>query len=143
MNLAAFQILRNGLKMNAAPATAQARKVFEDGLREEMLATGLFEDVEVGSSDDADRNVIALCTYRADVDDDATVLAIQMAWAGLAFHHWEAHAFLTADGHVEFQAATLDRPAGRYVSVHLVAQRAAEMPQQRRHEEAPILAYSA
>ncbi len=143
MNLAAFQILRNGLKMNAAPATAQARRAFETGLREELLATGLFEDIEVGSSDDADRHVVALGTYRADVDDDATVLAIQLAWAGLAFHHWEAHAFLTADGHVELQAATLDRPGGRFVTVHLIAQRAAEMPEQRRHEEARILAYSA
>lgn len=125
MNLIAFQSLRNGLQMNAAPATSQVRKVLEAGLREELLASRLFEDVEIGSSDDADRLVLALCTYSAGVDDEVSARAIERAWSALAFDHWEAHAFLVEDGHVELQAATLDRPGGRYLTVHLVAQRAA------------------
>ena len=125
MNLIAFQSLRNGLQMNAVPATSQVRKVLEVGLREELLASRLFEDVEIGSSDDADRLVVALCTYGAGVDDEVAAQAVGRAWSVLAFDHWESHAFLVEDGHVELQAATLDRPNGRYLTVHLVAQRAA------------------
>lgn len=125
MRLVAFQMLRSGLQMNAAPVTSQVREVVETGLLEELDATGLFEEIEVGSSDDPSRLVLALCTFRADVSEAEAERAIERAWTALAFHHWSAHAFLTEDGHVELQAATLDRPGGRFVSVHLVAQRAA------------------
>jgi hypothetical protein len=156
MNLVAFQSLRSGLQRNATPATSQVRKVVEAGLREELLASGLFDDVEVGSGEDGERLLVALCTYRADVDDEVAAHGIERAWAALAFHHWQAHAFLTDDGHVEMQAATLDRPAGRYLTVHLVAQRAPStssgqelariLPPQRCFAGAvnvPALAYSA
>jgi hypothetical protein len=125
MNLLHFQTLRNGLKLNAAPAAARVREVIETGLREELAAAGLFDEIEVGTSDDPDRLVLGLCTFRADVPDEEAAAAVERAWSALAFHHWSAHTFLTDDGHVELQAATLDRPGGRYVSVHLVAQRAA------------------
>ena len=124
MNLAAFQSLRSGLQRNAAPATSQVRKVVERGLREELQATGVFEDVEVGASDDADRLLVALCTFPAQVEDSAVACAVETAWSALAFPYWQAHAFLAEDGHVELQAASLDRPGGRFVTVHLVAQRA-------------------
>jgi hypothetical protein len=151
MNIAAFQSLRNGLQINAAPATTQVRKVIERGLREELLASGVFEDVEVGGSPDPDRLVLALGTFREDVDDETATRAVEQAWAALAFDHWQAHAFLAGDGHVELQAATLDRPAGRFVTVHLVAQRALDpvlpMPRQRHSEQEPVealaLAHSA
>lgn len=123
MNLVAFQTLRNGLQMNAAPVTSQVRKLLETGLREELIASGLFEEIEVECSDDRDRLVLGLCVFRSDVSDEEAALAIERAWSALAFHHWSAHAFLSGDGHVELQAATLDRPGGRYASVHLVAQR--------------------
>lgn len=125
MNLAEFQKLRNGLQMNAAPVTSQVRAVLEVGLQEELAASGLFENIEVGSSDDPDRLVIALCVFRAEISDAEVALAVERAWSALAFHHWSAHTFISDDGHVELQAACLDRPGGRFVSVHLVAQRAA------------------
>lgn len=124
MRLVQFQTLRSGLQRNAAPVTSQVRKVLEAGLREELLAAGVFEDVEVGSSDDQDRLLLALCSFRGDVADDEAASALEGAWAALAFHHWSAHAFLTEQGHVELQAASLDRPGGHFVSVHIIAQRA-------------------
>lgn len=151
MNLVAFQGLRSGLKMNAVPATSQVRRVVEVGLRSELLASGLFEVVEVGRSDDANRLVLALCTYNAGVTEDEARWAIERAWAAVSFDHWSSHAFLTEQGHVELQAATLDRPAGRFVTVHVVAQAAGleetSLPQQRSgHDEvapALVLAHSA
>lgn len=125
MNLAAFQNLRRGLQMNAAPATSQVRSVFETALREELLASGVFTDLEVGSTDAADHLVVVLGTFRADAIEDDVARAVQYAWASVAFHHWQAHAFLTDDGHVELQAATLDRPGGRYLTLHLVVERSA------------------
>lgn len=144
MNLAAFQNLRRGLQMNAAPATSRVRSVFEDGLRQELLASDLFADLEVGSTDAEDHLLVVLGSFRADVDDARVTAAVEAAWGAVAFHHWQAHAFLTADGHVELQAATLDRPGGRYLTLHLVVERAAVpvgadavLPQQRT-ETAPV-----
>lgn len=127
MNLAAFQNLRRGLQMNAVPATSRIRSVVEDGLRQELLASGLFADLEVGSTDAEDHLLVVLGSFRADVPDARVISAVEQAWAAVAFHHWQAHAFLTADGHVELQAATLDRPSGRYVTLHLVLERAAAL----------------
>lgn len=123
MNLAAFQGLRRGLQINAAPATSQVRSVFEDALRQELLASGVFTELEVGSTDAADHLLVALGSFSADADEEQVSAAVRSAWAAVAFHHWQAHAILTEDGHVELQAATLDRPAGRYLTLHLVVQR--------------------
>jgi hypothetical protein len=126
MKLGAFQTLRSGLQMNAVPVTSQVRALLETGLREELTASGLFEEVEVEGSDDPDRLVLGLCVFRGEVSEEEVMVAVERAWTALAFHHWSAHAFLTDEGHVELQAATLDRPGGRFASVHLVALRAAE-----------------
>lgn len=125
MKIGAFQTLRSGLQLNAVPVTSQVRAVLETGLREELTASGIFEEVEIEGSDDPDRLVLGLCVFRSEVSEEEVMLAVERAWTALAFHHWSAHAFLTDEGHVELQAATLDRPGGRFASVHLVALRAA------------------
>lgn len=141
MNLVDFQRLRGGLKLNAAPVTARVRQVFEAGLREELLASGLFGEVEVGGTDAADHLLVALGSFHDGFGEEQVAQAVGRAWAAVAFHHWQAHAFLLADGHVELQAATLDRPGGHYVTLHLVLQRAeapagasplSSLPEQRR-----------
>jgi hypothetical protein len=123
MNFAAFQSLRRGLQLNSAPATSQVRKVFEAGLREELLASGVFTDLEVGGTDAEDHLVVALGGFRSGLTEDEVLAAVEQAWGAVAFHHWRAAAVLTDDGHVELQAATLDRPNGRYVTFHLVVKR--------------------
>lgn len=138
MNLADFQGIRRGLQINAVPVTSQARSVFEDALRQELLASGVFTDLEVGSTGEEEHLLVALGGYRADVRDDEVAGVVQRAWTEIAFDHWQAHAFLSDEGHVELQAATLDRPGGRYLTLHLVVQRTTapvaaegELPQQR------------
>lgn len=126
MNLVDFQSLRNGLQLNGVPATSQVRRTFEVGLREELMATGAFTSVEVGSTDEEDHLLVVLATHAPGLSEHEVSLAVEWAWGAVAFHHWQANGLLTEDGHVEFQAATLDRPAGRYVTLHLVSQRAAE-----------------
>lgn len=125
MNLVDFQNLRNGLQLNAVPATSQVRRTFEVAVREELLATGAFTSIEVGSTDEKDHLLVVLATHAPGLTEDEVSLAVEWAWGAVAFHHWQANGFLMEDGHVEFQAATLDRPAGRYVTLHLVSQRAA------------------
>jgi hypothetical protein len=127
MNLVEFHKLRSGLQMNAGPATAQVRRTFETALREELLATGAFTSLEVGSTDEENHLLVVLATHVPGLSEDEVSLAVEWAWGAVAFHHWQAGSWLTDDGHVEFQAATLDRPAGRYVTLHLVSQRA-EVP---------------
>ncbi len=132
--------------MNAAPATSQVRSVFEVALRQELLASGLFAELEVGGTDAEDHLLVAIGSFRADAGDAEVAAAVELAWATVAFHHWQAGAFLVEDGHVELQAATLDRPAGRYVTLHLVAERLPApvatdtvLPRQR-YEAAPVRA---
>ena len=141
MNLSAFQSLRSGLQLNAGPATSQVRNVFEAALHEELLASGAFVDLEVGSTDVADHLLVALGTFRHGIAQGDIVRAVERAWAACSFHYWQAHSFLTAEGHVELQAATLDRPGGRYMTLHLVVREAVApedlapvtaMPEQRR-----------
>jgi hypothetical protein len=124
MNLVDFQSLRNGLQINAVPATAQVRGTFEVALREELLATGAFTDVEVGTTDEKDHLLVVLANHAAGLTEHEVSLAVEWAWSAVAFHHWQANGLLVEDGHVEFQAATLDRPGGRYLTLHLVSQRA-------------------
>src|SRR5512144_25569 len=123
MRLSDFQKLRTGLHANAAPVLPGVKQAFLSGLTKALLATGVFEGVEVGSSDEPDRLLLALCTFREEVPDDEVVRAVEEAWLTVAFRHWSAHAFLTEDGHVELQAASLNRPGGYFVSAHVVAQR--------------------
>lgn len=152
MNLVDFQLLRGGLKLNAAPATSRVRQVFEAALREELLASGLFGEVEVGGTNEIDHLLVALGSFHHGFDEEQVAQAVERAWTALAFHHWQAHAFLLADGHVELQAATLDRPGGHFVTLHLVVQRAevpagaspvAPLPEQRRAPVDPAATASA
>jgi hypothetical protein len=144
MNLADFRTARTGLRVDASVAGSVVRSVFEDGLRSELLASGLFQEVEVGTDADADRLVLGLATFDTAVDMLDVAAALETIWSRLAFGHWQAHAFLTAEGHVELQAATLDRPGGRFVTAHVVAHRAvsasgAEVPAPRDAAEALAL----
>ncbi|GAB2746623.1 hypothetical protein [Nocardioides pakistanensis] len=124
MNLDGFRQLRSSVQCDATPASSQVRRILEDGLREELLATGVCTDLAVGSSGEADRHLVALGLFGSELDEDEVAAAVTRAWGEVAFHHWQAGAFLVEDGHVEFQALSLDRPGGHYVTVHLVLQRA-------------------
>lgn len=131
MQLMHFHTLRSGVQANASPAGGPALVATERILRDCLKRTGLFVSVEVEHTDDPDQLVVALCQYRANRTEDQIAAAIEDLWDGQLCHRfWEAHATWVDEGHVEFEGATRESAVGRYVTVHLVAQRS-QVPAQR------------
>ncbi len=133
MELLHFHKLRTGVQVNAAPGSAEAIARAAEDLKEGLLATGLFEEVEVDRTDNPDSLVIALCHFNPGLTEAQVAGRLEQLWEDrLRYQFWEAHAMLLDEGHVEFEAATRSGSAGHYVTVHIVAQKAA-IPAQRVH----------
>lgn len=131
MQLMHFHTLRSGVQANASPATGRALVAMESFLRDTLSDTKLFDAVEVEHTDDPDQLIVALCQYRPNLTEDHVASLIEQVWEEkLRYPFWEAHSTRVDDGHVEFEAATREGPIGRYITVHLVAQRSA-VPSQR------------
>lgn len=131
MQLGHFHTLRTGIQINASPASGHELASRETALRDMLLASGLFESVEVENTDDPDRLVIGLCEFRPELSEDEVARAIERLWdEGGRYPFWEAHALVVEPEHVEFEAATRAGESGHYVTVHMVATRA-RIPVQR------------
>lgn len=125
MDLMSFQTLRSGLQANVAPAKRDALVQAESRLHRIIAGSNLFDDVEVELTEDRDRLVIALCTFRADASEQDVAAFLEKAWAAdLRYTGWDAHSFLLDTDHVEFQAATMQAGQDHYLTVHLIAERA-------------------
>lgn len=131
MDLLQFHKLRTAIQDNAFPGSGTEVATVESALRDLLMDSGLFEAVEVGSTRDNDQLVIALCQFRPFYTERDVAGRLEEIWGDrVAYPFWEAHAIRVADGHIEFEAATRHSGGGHYVTVHLVAQRAA-IPAQR------------
>lgn len=103
----------------------------ESILRDALKDTRLFDTVEVEHTDDPDQLVVALCQFRPNLTEDQVALTVEHLWEGqIRYPFWEAHSTRVDEGHVEFEGATREGPVGRYVTLHLVAQRS-QVPSQR------------
>ncbi len=131
MDLLQFHKMRRAIQDNAPPGSGPEVSSVESTLRDVLMASGLFEDVEVGSTDDRDQLVIALCRFRPFYTEDDVAAGLEAIWDDrVRYPFWEAHALRVDDGHIEFEAATRHSGEGHYVTVHLVAQKAV-VPEQR------------
>jgi hypothetical protein len=131
MDLRQFHQVRRGVQGNARPGRDGDLDDVECTLRTVLMDSGLFEDVEVEHTTNPDQLVIALCTFRPFYTEEDIAFRLENLWSDrVRYPFWEAHAVRTQDGHVEFEAASRVGPAGHYVTVHLVAQKA-HIPQQR------------
>jgi len=131
MDLPHFHKLRTGVQSNAYPGSGKDLTTVEGDLRGLLMSSGIFEQVEVEHTDDADRLVIALCRYRsAYSEQDIAAHVVQLWQDRVRYRFWEAHSLIVDEGHVEFEAATRESSTGAYVTVHLLAQRA-RIPTQR------------
>lgn len=131
MQLMHFHTLRSGVQANASPARGPALVAMEGLLRDSLKSTGIFDSVEVEHTEDPDQLIVALCQYRPNLTEDQVALTVEHLWDGeVRYPFWEAHSMRVDDDFVEFEGASRDGPVGRYVTVHLVAQRSA-VPSQR------------
>lgn len=124
MQLMHFHTLRSGVQVNASPAPERVLVATEGKLRDLLTRSGLFDNVEVEHTDDPDQLVAGLCQFRRHLSEYAVAEAVEQIWDdGLAFPFWEIHSTEVDDAYVEFHGATRESTVGRYVTVHLVAQR--------------------
>ena len=131
MDLMQYHRLRTAVQVNASPGSGSELEQVETTLRDVLMASGLFEEVEVEHTDDVDQLVIALCQFRPFYTERDVAAYLEQIWADrVGYPFWEAHALHTEEDHVELQAASRVGPQGHYVTVHLVAQRA-RIPVQR------------
>lgn len=131
MDLLKFNRLRSAIQVNASPGIGADLEVVEVNLREFLLSSGVFEEVEVEHTDDPDQLVIALCQFRPFYTERDVAERLEEIWSDrVRYPFWEAHAVRTHHDLVEFEAASRMGPSGRYVTIHLVAQRAG-IPTQR------------
>jgi hypothetical protein len=131
MELTQFHTLRTAVQGNAAAPSDVALASMEGDLRDLLMASGLFEEVEVDITDDPDALVIALCQFKPEHNETDVAGALEHIWQDrVRYPFWEAHSMIVAPEHVEFQGATRFSSAGHYATVHLVAQKA-RIPAQR------------
>jgi hypothetical protein len=126
-----YRRLRTAVQLSAGPEESRRLRELEVRLRDELLATRLFLDVEVGHTKDPDRLLIALCQFGPGVDEGIVARCLAWLWhEKLRYRLWEADAILVDDDHVELQGATRGETHGPYLTVHVVARRA-KVPLQR------------
>ncbi len=131
MELTQFHTLRTAVQDNAAAPSGVELASMEGDLRDLLMASGLFEDVEVETTDNPDALVIALCQFKPEHNESDVAGALERIWNDrVRYPFWEAHSILTAPEHVEFEGATRFSSSGHYATVHLVAQKA-RIPAQR------------
>jgi hypothetical protein len=131
MELTHFKTLRTAMQGNAAPPSPVALASIEEDLRDQLMASGLFEDVEVDTTENPDAMVIALCHFKPEYEEADIAGALERMWdRGVRYPFWEAHSLIVHPEHVEFQAATRFSSVGHYATVHLVAQKG-RIPAQR------------
>ncbi len=131
MDLLQFHKMRTAIQDNAYPGSGVEVATVESSLRAVLMASGLFEEVEVERTEDKDQLVIALCQFRPFYTEQDVAGRLEQIWDDrVRYPFWEAHTIRVENGHIEFEAATRHSGFGHYVTVHLVAQKAT-IPAQR------------
>jgi hypothetical protein len=131
MDLLQYHRVRTAIQGNAFPGSDNDLETVEGSLRNLLMASGVFEEVEVAHTDDPDQLVIAMCKFLPYYSEADVARHLERIWGDrVSYPFWEAHAFHVEKEHVEFQAASRHSSGGHYVTVHLVAQKA-RIPSQR------------
>jgi hypothetical protein len=131
MELTQYKKLRTAVQSNASPAGVTDIQRLEQELRDILMSTGFFEEVEVDHTDNADGMVIAMCKFPAQMNESQVAARLEQAWQDrLRYQFWEAHTTIVDADQVEFQGATRTGSNGSFVTLHVVAQKA-PIPAQR------------
>jgi hypothetical protein len=131
MELLKYHRMRTAIQSNAFPGSGEDVAAVAGQLRDLLRFSGLFETVEVEPTDDPDQLVIALCQFKAELEEADVSTQLEKIWVDrLRYPFWEAHTVIADLEHVELEAATRASELGHYVTIHLVAKKSA-IPAQR------------
>lgn len=131
MDVMQFHRMRRAMQVSVSPGAHEELVSVEQSLRDLLMRSGVFEEVEVEHTDDPDQLVIALCKFDPGCTEAEVATRLTDIWSErVSSPFWEAHVLSVEREHVEFEAATRMSSRGGYVTVHLVAQKA-RIPSQR------------
>jgi hypothetical protein len=123
MDTFSFRKLRTAVQENTRPADGRSVVALQGALREALLDSRLFSEVELGCTDDPDRMVIGLCRCKRRVSPWEAGRVMERLWrTASADSTWEAHVVGSTESLMELEGAASVGHRGRYVTVHLVAQ---------------------
>lgn len=130
MRLVDYDKMRRGVQLSARPGVAAELRPLVAHLSAALTAAG-FTAVEAEPTTDPDRLVIALCSFAPAHRPQDVAEVLERLWEDhLRFGFWEAHTVLVEGNQVELLAATRAGERGPYVTLHVLAQKAA-VPAQR------------
>lgn len=131
MELVKYHKMRTAVQVNASPGRPEELRGVAARLQQSLMETGLFEEVEVDSTENLDNLVIAMCKFPAQASHAQVAARLERLWEDrLRYQFWEAHSMIVHDDQVELQGATRTGTEGYYVTMHVVAQKA-PIPAQR------------
>ena len=123
MDMAGFHRLRLAAHENARPAGELAAVALQHEFERALAASGLFDRVEMGRTDDSDQMVIGLCRCTREILPWEAGLGVERLWRSVAERFtWEAHTVECTDSIMEFESAATVDDQGHYVTVHVVAE---------------------
>ena len=123
MDHASFHTLRTAVQHNALPAGELPAASLQRDLTEALSASRLFDQVELGRTDDPDQLVIGLCRCADGVMPWEAGVGVERIWRhASAALSWESHNLACTDRLMEFEAAATVDGSGHYLTVHLLAE---------------------
>src|SRR3954451_17860827 len=106
MELIDYQKLRGGLQANVTAATEEVLEAARLRVQAALEGCGVFDQIEVGSTDNPDRLLVSMVTYHSDLSEQDVVDTLEQMWRDdLRDVASVPHAFLVEDRHVELEAA--------------------------------------
>ena len=117
-----FVQLRGALTTNLPPASGALVDDAASRLRQRLVASVMFAQVEVEVTEDAERLLVAMVRFRPGTPERQVSSFLEAVWitelrlSGLDVFH-----FLAEDGHVELEAVTGDQESGYFLSLQLIA----------------------
>ena len=128
MEITRFHKVRHAVQTNARPGGPADLAEAQTRVRAGLVSTGWFHDVEVGATDEVDNLVIAMCRFPSPLTADRVSQRLAQLWQDrLRYPFWEAHTTLLDADQAELEGATRSSAQGHYLTVHIVAQKAAHL----------------
>jgi hypothetical protein len=123
MDHASFHVLRTAVQENARPADEGHAQFLQRRLSEALVASRLFDQVELGRTEDPDQLVIGLCRCAEGILPWEAGIGVERVWSSIAAEvPWESHTLACTDSLMEFEGAVTIDSSGHFITVRLLAE---------------------
>lgn len=123
MDVTSFHKLRLAVQENASPADSALATHLRHSLQAALTESRLFDDVELGHTDDRNQLVIGVCRCADGVLPWEAGMGLERLWQTVAADaSWESHTVSCTDSLMDFEGAVTVDDKGRYLTVHVVAE---------------------